>query len=45
MYTTIDDLLKSLYTRVAGKSERSRIQNVLAALNNPHLNLKAIFYF
>ena len=42
MYTTIDDLLKSLYTRVAGKSDRSRIQNVLAALNNPHLNLKTI---
>ena len=42
MYTNVDDLLKSLYTRVASKSDRSRIHNALEALHNPHLDLKTI---
>lgn len=42
MYINIDDLLNDLYKRTASKSDRSRIHNALATLNNPHLNLKAI---
>lgn len=42
MYQTIDELLNDLYGRVAPKSDSKRIENCLAELNNPELQIKSI---